>query len=263
MILRFIKFKYLLFSLLVGCSFSGNAQYPFEAFPKPNYKVFDTYFTDSSLFTSEMLDVPFSYNIMLDDDSTKISFAYCQEEEFCPLKSIILIKRFGKRVAIYKSYLDFGVFGHGVFPSIQVADLNKDGLSDLKLSIRGTGNGFAGFYNRQLFLYQTKENGFKCLSYLDLIGEERTERDFNKDGKFEHIVRSFTNVNGHAYWIYNLYSFKGDALVNVNYLADYPILIPYLNKPYYKVTTKISRKEMKKYVAKKPEDYKYVALKPE
>jgi hypothetical protein len=86
------------------------------------------------------------------------------------------------------------------------------------------------------------------------MGENMTERDLNGDGNFEIITMTIQNHKSHNYWLFNLYNFVNGNLVCVNDKMNYPIMVQYLFKDNYKVTTKLTRKEMKKYELKKPEE---------
>ena len=79
--------------------------------------------------------------------------------------------------------------------------------------------------------------------------ENKPERDFNHDGQYEIITQTFQHHGKHNYWVFNLYDYKNGKLLNVNSLADYPIMVPLDS---YNISKKIPRKTMKKYSIKTP-----------
>ena len=136
---------------------------------------------------------------------------------------------------------------------VYVEDINGDNLSDLKIIFPNYGSGNYNVYCQTVFLFQNKNQTFKEIIYTDMFENfvNRPERDFNNDGKYEILMQSFQNYGKHNYWLFNIYNYSKGKLVNVNYLANYPIMIP-LNS--YKVTKNISRKVMKKFEVKTPKN---------
>ncbi len=134
---------------------------------------------------------------------------------------------------------------------IYVEDINGDGLKDLKIIFPNYGCGNYNVYCQTAILFQNKDQTFKEFIYTDMYEnfENRLERDFNNDGKYEIITQSFQNFGKHNYWLFNIYNYTKGKFVNVNYLADYPIMIP-LNS--HNVTTKISKKKRKEFEIKSP-----------
>jgi hypothetical protein len=98
---------------------------------------------------------------------------------------------------------------------------------------------------------------FTSISFTDLFMEfqYRKERDLDGDGKYEIITQTFKNIGNHNYWLFNLYNIKNNELVNVNYKANYPIMVQILNDDNYNITKRISRSQMKEFALKVPDDY--------
>jgi hypothetical protein len=133
-------------------------------------------------------------------------------------------------------------------------------MQDCKLLIPYNGNGLASLNTRVIYLFQHKDNSFTKISYLDMIngkhaGDNRSERDFNKDGNYKIIAMSLISYHNHSYWVFNLYNFLNNELESVNNKYNYPILIQCLFPDNYNVARNISREKMKSFALAKPEDY--------
>ena len=129
---------------------------------------------------------------------------------------------------------------------------------DIKLFVPNYGCGGYNFYVRVIYLLQKPDGNFNKISFTDLFMDfkNRLERDFDGDGFYEVITQTFQNYQNHNYWLFDLYDFKNDSLVNVNYKDNYPIMIQLLNRENYEVTSKISREKMKDFTRKLPSDFK-------
>lgn len=135
--------------------------------------------------------------------------------------------------------------------SIYMQDVNGDKLQDLKLIFPNYGCGNYNYYCQVVYLFQNKENKFNEIIFTDLYEdfENRIERDFNKDGNFEIITQTFKNYGKHNYWLFNIYNFYKGKLLNVNYLKNYPIMIPLDS---YIISKRIPRVKMKEFEIKSP-----------
>lgn len=139
-----------------------------------------------------------------------------------------------------------------------VADYNGDSLNDIKIIIPGNGCcGAYNFYLRVIYLFQKKDGTFIKISFTDLmmLYKPRIERDIDSDGNFEIITQTFQHYGKHNYWLFNIYNFDGEKLVNVNSKHNYPIAIQLLYKDNYQPTKRISSEKLKKLESKLPDDY--------
>jgi hypothetical protein len=91
------------------------------------------------------------------------------------------------------------------------------------------------------------------VSFLSL--HDGPERDFDGDGNREMVVRELVSYRGHSYWSFNVFHYAGGRLVNVSPRYGYPILIQFLNKPNYQVTTKITPREAQRFLLRQPREY--------
>jgi hypothetical protein len=136
---------------------------------------------------------------------------------------------------------------------VRVADINGDGLTDLKLVVNAVGGGAVRGLVRLVYLFGQRSGGFVKMSFLSF--HDGPERDFDGDANYELMVRELVSYKGHSYWTFNVFSFTGEQLVNVSHKYGYPILIQFLNKPNFKVTDKVSAQEARQFLLKQPREY--------
>ena len=134
-----------------------------------------------------------------------------------------------------------------------VVDFNGDGKKDIKIVCSYNGNGLAALNVRVIYFFQIENNGFKKISFDDMMTENRLERDINNDGNFEIITMTLQNHKNHNYWFFNAFNFEKGSLKLVNKSVNFPQMYQYMNKENFVQTTKISEKEILKYQVKIPE----------
>ncbi len=136
---------------------------------------------------------------------------------------------------------------------VRAADINGDGLTDLKLVINAVGGGGVRGLVRLVYLFGQPGGGFAKVSFLSF--HDGPERDFDGDGNCEMVVRELVSYRGHSYWSFNVFHYAGGRLVNVSPKYGYPVLIQFLNKPNYQVTTHITPREAQRFLLKQPREY--------
>ncbi|OYU83261.1 MAG: hypothetical protein CFE24_12100 [Flavobacterium sp. BFFFF2] len=170
----------------------------------------------------------------------------------------VTIRLFNKGQLIQKIIAPKAYFGLSTpFPAF-VADYNHDGLVDVKFLIPYYGCGAFNTYSKVFYLLQKKDHQFAIISFTDNIPEDdsnRLERDVDGGGSYKIITRSFESHKRHSYWLYNMYEFKGYHLMNANHTVNYPIMIQILDNETFRITRNLTRREMKKYAQKLPDDY--------
>jgi hypothetical protein len=238
--------------LLLNLSFNSFGQYPFERHPGVHYTEYKKWKqvgkNGDRVFT---LAIPKFFN-KKDSLTIQLSSSIGDEDS-----SFITLFRNGKQIQRFFEPINFN---QNVFAPVRVADINGDHMLDCKLLIPYMGNGLASLNTRVIYLFQHKDESFTKISYLDVIngknaGDNRSERDFNKDGNFEIIAMSLATYNEHSYWVFNLYNVQNNDLVSVNAKYNYPILIQCLFEDNFKIANNISREKMKTFAQPKPEDY--------
>ncbi len=135
-----------------------------------------------------------------------------------------------------------------------IADFNGDGKKDFKIVCLYMGSGLAAINVRVIYFFQKANKEFTKISFDDKMDGNRIERDLNGDGNFEIITMTLQDYKNHNYWLFNVYNFVNNNLVCINYKINYPIMVQFLFRENYSVTNNISRKAMKKYEIKKPEE---------
>lgn len=142
-----------------------------------------------------------------------------------------------------------------IIEPVRVADINGDGMKDIKMVVPYMGNGLAALNVRVIYLFQKHNHTFNKISFLDKMGENRVERDFNGDGNYEIITMNLNGHKNHNYWTFNLYNYGNGTLKNVNDKYGYPIMVQYLYRDNHKVTDKIDRATMKQFAMELPEEF--------
>ena len=230
-----MKFLTIVFLIVGGKAFS---QYPFEKFKSPsikNYR-FEMHEQDRHLIYS--CEVNNFYN---NQQSLKIIVNGDLEDYQKTYIKIDSIKYFEEIPA------------HGT-NDLLVGDFNGDGLKDIKLSVFYMGSGLASMRIRILYFFQMANRKFTKVSYDDMQGDNRLERDINGDGNFEIITMNLNSYKQHNYWTFNAYNFVNNKLICVNEKVDYPIMVKFLYNENFKITADLTRKQMKKFSQSVPDE---------
>ncbi len=135
---------------------------------------------------------------------------------------------------------------------VRAADINGDGLIDLKLVINAAGGGGVRGLVRLVYLFGRPGGEFAKVSFLSF--HDGPERDFDGDGNCEMVVRELVSYRGHSYWSFNVFRYQGGRLVNVSPRYGYPILIQFLNKPNYQVSPRITSREAQQFLLRQPRE---------
>jgi hypothetical protein len=135
---------------------------------------------------------------------------------------------------------------------VRAADINGDGLTDLKLVINAVGGGGVRGLVRLIYLFGQPGGGFAKVSFLSF--HDGPERDFDGDGNCEMVVRELVSYRGHSYWSFNVFRYADGRLVNVSPRYGYPVLIQFLNKPNYQVAGKITPREAQRFLLRQPRE---------
>ena len=234
--MNFLKYTFLFFPIFVF------GQYQFEKFKSPNSSSLEFEMTekDNILNYSKVVKSFFKDNSDLEvtiNGNTENS-----KDIYIEVKTKLKSKKYFEEIP---------VLGTDEF---YIADFNGDGKKDFKIVCYYMGSGLASLNIRIIYFFQKGNKEFTKISFDDKIGENTTERDLNGDGNFEIITMTLQNHKNHNYWLFNLYNFVKNDLVCVNRKMNYPIMVQYLFRDNYKVTKKMTRKEMKKYELKKPKE---------
>ncbi len=135
-----------------------------------------------------------------------------------------------------------------------VTDFKNDSRIDFKIvgSIWGAdtyGGGFREIY----FLQDSREHFTKISSFF--TKQPLTEGDVDNDSIFTIVSCTFDQINGHSYWIYNLFKFTKDDLVDVNKKHGYPIFIQELFRENHKLANDIPASLRRQFMLSKPLEY--------
>lgn len=226
-------------ALLLLMSAKCFAQYPFEKLPSIKY---DTVSFNVLKGKTNYTDVAYAkykdYRVELLErrlkDSSNILIYFKNK----------LIQKINGDIFV-STYLDGPLY---------IADYNHDGLIDFKIVVANVGAaGLASSRETKMYLLNKGDNKFAYIYFCDFFNNK--ERDIDHKGRYEVIAQSLAEYKGHNYWLFDLYNFRNDKLVNVSSKYGYPIAVPYLFKETFKPTNKIPRKELKRLSIKRLESY--------
>lgn len=222
-------------------------QYDFEKYPAINYQTYSQWkITETSENAVSSLNIP---NFYKNGESLKLELTSSKKNWF--ENSIIKIYRNNQMEHNFHENMGFNPIA---MDSVRVADINGDGLSDIKILVPYMGNGTAAMNVKVIYFFQQNNQRFIKVSFDDKQSENRSERDFNGDGNYEIITMQLISIENHSYWNFNLFNFSKGEIVNVNSQHDYPILVQFLEKENFKITNRIPRQKMKQFALKRPEN---------
>ena len=176
--------------------------------------------------------------------------AVLEDNPKCDYLMLYKGKQFIQRLNLKKGFnpMDFS-------EPMRVADINGDSLNDLKLVTWYHGCGLASMNVNVLYLFQQPGNKFAKVEFLDKTDPDNTsERDMDGDGNYEIITMDLKSYKTHNYWVFNIYNFKNNELVNGNEKFDYPVMVQYLFRQNFK-PAKFNKNIRNKYSLKHPPEY--------
>jgi hypothetical protein len=240
----------LTFGLLL-LTWAAKGQFPFEKYPTVkyvaynNWKIYDKAEKEKKIHST--LTIPKFF-----DNGDTITIQLTSYTDHWWDNSIIRI--FRNKTAIQKISENMGFNPVGL-DTLRVADINNDGLQDIKIVAAYMGNGTAALNVRVVYLFHQPDHSFRKISFADKMTSNRLERDFDADGNFEIITMNLTGFNDHSYWLFNIFNYKDGGLININSKDNYPIMIQFLYRDNYEITNKISREKMKTFSLALPDEY--------
>jgi len=233
-------------------TFTTKGQFPFEKYPAISYKNFN----DWKVYDKSEKESKFHYTMTIPSFYNDHDTITIQLTSFTNNWDSSYVRIFKNKKQIQKFFEPMGFSPSNIYEPVRVADINGDGLSDIKIIIPYNGNGLASMSVRVIYLFQKKQGGFTKISFNDMMDEDRRpERDLDGDHNFEIITMKLTYYGDHSYWLFNLFDFDSDSLVNVNNKDNYPIMTQFLFRENFEITNKISREKMKEFTLTLPEKY--------
>jgi hypothetical protein len=236
--------------ILIFIAWTTKGQYSFENFPEIKYNKYSNWITwEKGEKTHKTILIP---DFFLNGDSLIL-----QLTNFGSLTDSSIIRLYRNNQFAQKILEPPPSIDEELDDTLLVADINGDGLLDIKLNANLFYNGIPAI--RRIYLFQRLDTSFVKISFDDrydeYFGINRHERDFNNDNNYEIITSTLNNFESHNYWTFNLYNFTNGGFVCVNDEYDYPIMIQYLTNPNYTITNRISREQMKKFSNELPDEY--------
>lgn len=238
----------LIISLIYSASYG---QYPFEKYNQPKYDEFDQWDHCDAAESKQRIDHTLVIDNFFEGEALTIQLTSFTENVW--EDSQITLWRGGTQIQKFCEDMLFIPINSN--EPVRMADLNGDGLKDLKLVVSYMGNGLASLNVRVIYLMQEKGKAFSKISFTDKMDVNRPERDFDNDGIFEIVTMKLNGHEGHSYWAFNIFEFSDSGLRNCNHKDDYPIMVQYLYRDNFEITDKLDRSEMKSYALTLPIDY--------
>jgi hypothetical protein len=238
-------------SALICLALITKGRYPFEKYLDMKYQecddweIYDMSEEEEKVRSIQAIPDLFGYK----DSMTVELISFIENWD----SSYIYIYRNSKQ--IQRFFEPMGFSSLNVNEPIRVADINGDDLCDIKLVILYNGTGLASMNVRVIYLFQKPDGSFTKISFDDKMDDNRPERDFDKDGNYEIITMNLFGHEDHSYWVFNLFEYKDNELVNANSKDNYPIMIQFLHRENFEITNKISRKKMKDFELNLPDEF--------
>lgn len=249
-----IKLKDLLFILIALTIFNVHSQYDYEKYPAIKYQKYSNWKIYDWSKTKRKINFTITIkNFYSTGDNLTIQLTSFSSKN---KNSIIRIFKNKQQIQKITEIMRFNP-SNVQFEPVRIADINGDGLNDIKINIPYMGNGLAAMNYRIIYLFQTENGKFIKISFDDKMEKNRKEYDFDNDGNYEIITSNLINYKNHNYWTFNIFEFNNEKLENVNYKANYPIMIQLLFNKNYKITDRIDRNKMKDYEIKIPTNIDY------
>ncbi|WP_333599484.1 hypothetical protein [Flavobacterium sp.] len=243
--------------LVLLFSLQAMAQYPFEKHPAIKAKVYPTGYVIDRQGKKDLYNYDINHYITIPRffGGTERARLTVTPPDTSGVATIKIHRGTGKRKRL------MGLYHFGDFATIErfyVADYNQDGLPDIKFILPFFGCGAFNYYCPVVYFLQNRDGSLSQVSFSDLLlydYQNRPERDLDGDGVYEIVVCSFQNYKKHNYLLFDLYHLQGNKLVNVNSKFNYPIMVQLLYKDNYKITKHLTRKQMRQFSRKLPDDY--------
>lgn len=254
----FATHRIILLALLMVRASLSHCQYPFEKYAAISY----VEHTNWVMYDRSEKEKKIHHTITVPKFFSNADTLTVQLTSFIGNWDSSYIRVYRNKKQIQRFFEPMGFSQSQIFEPMFTADINSDGLTDVKLLIPYMGCGLASLNVRVIYLFQKGNGSFTKISFNDMMSENnnsmagnRPERDFDGDKNFEIITMTLKGYEGHNYWLFNLYDFVDGELNNVNVKDDYPIMIQFLIRENYTITDKLTRLKMKEFSMPLPERY--------
>lgn len=230
---------------------TSKGQYPFEKYPAVKYSIYNDWKiydrTEAEKKVHSTLTIP---NFFGKNDSLTIQLTSFTDHWWDNSEIRIFQNKQQKQ-----KFIENMIFSPTGLDTVRVADINGDGLKDVKIGSPYMGNGIASLNVKVIYLFQRQDHSFNKISFDDKSYPNIPERDFDGDGNYEIITMELVGHENHNYWVFNIFDYKDNGLVNANSKDNYPIMIQYLYRKNFEITDKVSREKMKDFSLNLPENY--------
>ncbi len=237
--------------VIVFIALNSSAQYPFEKYPPIKYKEYGPWKIDKKAMMNDRDVVAFYMVIPNFFERENLTIRITTHDRKSNISQIKLFK--GKKlIGNLHEKMFFSMLN--LSEPVRVANIKGDSLKDIKLIVPYMGCGLASLNVRVIYLFQKPNNKFTKISYMDMSDPNIAERDLDMNGTYKIITKALRTYKDHNYWLFNLYNFKDNALINVNEKFNYPIMVQYLYRQNY-TPSQLSKSILEKFSSKLPEEY--------
>lgn len=174
----------LILSTLIIFTLTSKGQYPFEKYLAVKYsiyhdwKIYDRAEDEKKVHST--LTIP---NFFGNNDSLTIQLTSFTDH--CWDNSIIRVFQNKQQT---QKFVEDMIFNPAGLDTVRVADINGDGLMDVKIVSPYLGNGIASLNVKVIYLFQRQDHSFNKISFDDKSYPNIPERDFDRDGNYEIIT---------------------------------------------------------------------------
>lgn len=144
------------------------------------------------------------------------------------------------------------------FATLSVADIDGNGLKDIKIEFPYMGNGLMACAVRTIYIFQEKQQTFNKISFNSFVCQDQvSEIDVDNDGKYEIVARTLEYIDeDNRFWVENIYKYTPEGLICVSEENGYPkAMNVYEDKP---TDAKIVASYKKEWIFKLPNEYHFL-----
>jgi hypothetical protein len=237
----------------------SKGQYPFEKYPCVKYlkysdwKIYDNIGKENKINSS--LTIP---NFFDNNDSITIHLTSFPNDSLATFTDNLLdssiIHIFHNKIEI-QTIIEDMIFNPKGLDTLRIADINGDGLMDIKIVSAFVHLGEIALNARVIYLFQQPDHSFTKISFHDFYNYNRPERDFDGDGNYEIIALAKSFGDKYEDWVFNIFDYKNNGLVNVNFKDNFPIKIQFFYGANFKIKKKITIEKAKDVELNLPNTY--------
>lgn len=142
--------------------------------------------------------------------------------------------------------------------TLSVADIDGNGLKDIKIEFSYMGNGLMAYAIRTIYIFQEKNITFNKISFDSFVCKGYvSEIDIDRDGKHEIVAKTLEYADeNNRFWVENLYKYTPEGLICISEANGYPKATSVKqNKP---AKSEVLAKHKKEWTLLQPQGYHFL-----